>query len=509
MELFFGFGGGMVEDLIRQARRRFIVNQAFAQTALALAVVAGGFALLLILGTALLAWWSLTIFAAAGAGVGIYRLNRRMPDSYRTAVRLDESAHLPDTLSTAYHFSTNAPVHGAEFLKLQREQAESVARGVSLTSAIPFTIPRSFYAMAALAVLATGLVGLRYSTGKGLDLQRPITEVLFNEDPNSAQPKQLAKNTRPGPNEWSEQAQDLLAKLGIKPDLADPEGEPDAFDKALEQALKQQQQNAQSQNQNGGNDPKNAQQGKDGANDDAAGGEPIDGGDKKSGDPKDSNSEAQSNGGDASNKNGKGKDGDSKDNNLMSKLRDAVSSMLSKSPSKPSETKPGDKSQKSSGEKKDGSSKADPGQGTPETSNSNDENADSDPNGDALGGQKGSSNDTTASNTPQKQEGSGVGLADGSKDVKAAEQLKAMGKISEIIGKRSQTVSGETMVEVQSGKQQLRTDYTKSTATHAETDGDVTRDEIPLALQPYVQQYFAEVHRADSAAADAKKKPAK
>ena len=44
-------------------------------------------------------------------------------------------------------------------------------------------------------------------------------------------------------------------------------------------------------------------------------------------------------------------------------------------------------------------------------------------------------------------------------------------------------------------------------ATHGETDGDVTRDEIPLGLQAYVQQYFAEVRKAGGPAkpkADAK-----
>ena len=56
------------------------------------------------------------------------------------------------------------------------------------------------------------------------------------------------------------------------------------------------------------------------------------------------------------------------------------------------------------------------------------------------------------------------------------------------------------MVEVQSGKQQLKTSYSNTKATHAETDGDVTRDEIPLALQPYIQQYFSEVHKAEPAA---------
>ena len=71
-----------------------------------------------------------------------------------------------------------------------------------------------------------------------------------------------------------------------------------------------------------------------------------------------------------------------------------------------------------------------------------------------------------------------------------------MGKISEIIGQRAATVSGETSVEVQSGNQKLHTDYSNTSAAHGEADGDVTRDEIPLSLQAYVQQYFAEVRKA-------------
>jgi len=41
----------MVEDLIRRARRRFLLNEALAQTAFAAAIVVGGFSLLLIVGT--------------------------------------------------------------------------------------------------------------------------------------------------------------------------------------------------------------------------------------------------------------------------------------------------------------------------------------------------------------------------------------------------------------------------------------------------------------------------
>jgi hypothetical protein len=94
-----------------------------------------------------------------------------------------------------------------------------------------------------------------------------------------------------------------------------------------------------------------------------------------------------------------------------------------------------------------------------------------------------------------RQPGSGIGRQDGDKDVKLAEQLAAMGKISEIIGKRSQNVSGEVTVEVQSNSQQLQTPYSRRSGTHGEAAAEIGRDEVPMALQAYVQQYFEQVRK--------------
>src|SRR5271165_2751518 len=104
----------MLERLIQRARRRLILNESLAQIAFAAAVFAGGVALVLILGTAFLAWWPLAIFAAIGVGIGIYRVANHTPGPYTTAVHLDENAHLKDTLSTALHFSGH-PEGSAEF----------------------------------------------------------------------------------------------------------------------------------------------------------------------------------------------------------------------------------------------------------------------------------------------------------------------------------------------------------------------------------------------------------
>jgi hypothetical protein len=94
-----------------------------------------------------------------------------------------------------------------------------------------------------------------------------------------------------------------------------------------------------------------------------------------------------------------------------------------------------------------------------------------------------------------KQPGSGAGNKDGSKDVRQAEQLAAMGKISEIIGKRAAKVSGEVTVDVQNTSQQLRTAYQERSAEHAQSGAEISRDEIPVALESYVEQYFEQVHK--------------
>jgi hypothetical protein len=81
--------------------------------------------------------------------------------------------------------------------------------------------------------------------------------------------------------------------------------------------------------------------------------------------------------------------------------------------------------------------------------------------------------------------------------VKLAEQMAAMGKLSEIIGKRSANVTGEAMVEVKNTSQQLSTRYEAKRAAHGESGTEISRDEVPVALQGYVQQYFEQVRKGE------------
>ena len=176
----------MVEDLIQRARRRFVVNETLSQLAFAGALAIAGLALLLIFGTRYLEWWSVAFFAGAGLVIGVVRVYRATPGAYATAVRLDKEAELSDILSTALYFSSHPGGHPG-FQQAQRDLADAAARGVDLDGAAPFTFPRALYSMAALTLLASGLVVLRYRVAHRLDLRPPITEVLF-EDQAARQP---------------------------------------------------------------------------------------------------------------------------------------------------------------------------------------------------------------------------------------------------------------------------------------------------------------------------------
>src|ERR1035438_5709226 len=57
------------------------------------------------------------------------------------------------------------------------------------------------------------------------------------------------------------------------------------------------------------------------------------------------------------------------------------------------------------------------------------------------------------------------------------------------------TISGEATVEVQTTNQQLRTPYAQKGAEHTQGGAEISRDEVPVALQPYVQQYFEQVRK--------------
>jgi hypothetical protein len=498
----------MVENLIRQTRRRFLLNEALAQSALAAAIIMGGFALLLVAGTALLGLWTLGIFAAAGIAVAFVRVRRRTPDEYATAVRIDEAQHLHDAVSTAFYFSRHpekARLYEEVQLSRQELQAREAAGQIVAGNVAPFRFPRSAYVLAGAALLASGLTALRYREGK-LNLTPPLTSMIF-EDQEAKVAKKGGTGEKAKSEKWLQDAQTLLSKLGAgnDPNQQLP-GDPDELQNAMNAALQNSKTPAAGAQQGQAGKAGQGKQGEGGDQSQAS--DPLDNGGTQNStdgmkDAQSGSSDSKASGVKVNGKAGNGSQGES----LLSKLKDALNTLMSQS-------KQDDKqSQQINNEKQDGQNdsmnadKANASKSGAQKDSAPTSAQDNDPNSDQQQSQQSQGKLANLSQS-KGQAGSGIGTQDGSKEInRQAEMLKAMGKISELIGKRSANVTGETTIEVQSGSQHLRTNYTQTDAKHGETDGDVSRDEIPVALQPYVQQYFAEVRKSAAAGktADPKK----
>jgi hypothetical protein len=186
---------------------------------------------------------------------------------------------------------------------------------------------------------------------------------------------------------------------------------------------------------------------------------------------------------------------------LMDRMKDAMSDLLSTL--KPNSSKQGSSPSKT-GEAGPSGAQRQAGSNTAQTANKAEHSAqEANAQGEsgAQSGQKsealskGRSGDNTAARNDSPDAKSGIGTQDGNKEAKYAEQLAAMGKISELIGKRSANVTGEVTVEVPSGNQQLKTQYSGRSASHSDTGAEIDRDEVPLAYQQYIRQYFEQIRK--------------
>jgi len=375
-----------------------------------------------------------------------------------------------------------------------------VAARADVDCAMPFSMPRAVYSLAALGLVASGLFALRYGLSRTLDLRAPLARIVrenFGESPREAVLRQKARTPRPdGPKpiglSLPEGEANTPQQLDPAADSAlDTVGVPDAVNDPL----------SQNQNNSKAKTESASMQKTDGAQGDA---ESSEGADSASGE---SASDSQQGAKNAKQTGAAGNQGSSSQSNsdqnasLVSKLRDAMSNLLSKMRQQgggsQQQSGAGQKSQKGSapragrqnGASGDGQQ---PGNGQPSGDMDGQQASAEGKNGQNAQAQSGGhSADQQGANQP----GSGIGRQDGNKDTKLAEQIAAMGKISEIIGKRSANVTGEITVEVPSGQQRLQTQYSHSNATHADAGGEISRDEVPVIFQQYVQQYFEQIRK--------------
>ncbi|HVN06347.1 MAG TPA: hypothetical protein VMT86_18120 [Bryobacteraceae bacterium] len=490
----------MVLETVRRARQRILANEAMRHAAYAASTALGALVLLLLAGTQVLSWAWLFVLPALAAAVGIFRTWWRCPSLYQAAQRVDRNLKLADTLSTALFFSA-AGRAGEGIRSAQRSQAERVAAGVNLRAAVPMRIPRACYTTAILGLIAGSLFALRYGLDRRLDLSMPLARVVqeklgYPEPVESARKRNQALPHDPrNPDEIGVATDNAQPKGASELDAAgesalDTVGEPEVdnskaaskrsnTEKASPSTELESEKNESDRPEGVSANPGNQQRGSDGKQGQGAG-KPGNGADKQ---------EASGNNGESS--------------NLLSKFRDAMSSLLNRmrqsggnGVQQQASARNGQQKSQTGKEGQNGQPGQQPGDGQQADAKEGQQGDDSQ---NAQSSQSGS-NGENGKEASTKQPGSGIGRQDGSKDVKLAEQLAAMGKISEIIGKRSTNVTGELTVEVQNSNQQLRTPYTQRDAHHAEAGGEINRDEIPAALQAYVQQYFEQLRKQAAAA---------
>ncbi len=457
----------------------------------------GGVILLLLLGTQVLDWPWLAAMCGVALIFGLVRMRRRVPAPYRVAQSVDRILDLHDTLSTAYFYNRTEHHRKSsdEIREAQLAAAERVAREVPLGRAVPFSAPKSLYAMAVLALVASSLFALRYGMSRTLDLRPPLARMIF--DVFHFSPKPETKLAHKDPKE--QRIKDLLRQFGLP---IDGEGDktagrqkeaPSAPSSQTEEARKQ---SGAGQEKTGATSAEEAKDKQDGSDKEQASADPSD-------DPRGQERGDQDQGGEqkaANSQQSANSQGES--SSLMDKFRDAMANLLSRLKSQPRNGDGKQMAANSRGKPEIGQSRQNSGRKGAEA---NGKQSESGSNGEQQADQQGEGQQQ-AHNGPGKESGSeseraakegrsGIGREDGNKDIRAAEQLAAMGKISEIIGKRSQNLTGEVMVEVASGNQALRTAWSQSGASHAEAGGEIHRDEIPLAYQHYVQQYFEQIRK--------------
>jgi hypothetical protein len=419
------------------------------------------------------------------------------------AQAIDRQLGFHDALSTAHYFSLHPDRAGSpEFVDGQRQAAEELARSADIQRGVPFLMPRTAYVNLVLIGVACGMFGLRYGIHRSLELGSPLVHIrfdgLFGASPQVAD----ARHRKfPGDGDGRREPGAPDSQWDAKTNDRDP-----ANDAALPSAENPDSNNAgTSPDSSAKADAKSSEQLPPGTN-------PLDSGEK--GDPSPSDSAANGSAGSDSKSGEQSGSKDAKDANqagnssdnssLASKLRDALSNLLAKMKpqSKPSGGKPSDSSQSAArsqqqGEKQEGDPKS-PGQEQADSS----ANAQSEGEQQQGGTQQASQgkSEGRSSNQPNSPDGkSGIGKQDGDKAAREAAELAAMGKLSEIIGKRAANISGEVMVEVSPGKQQLKTQYSEQNAAHSDSGGEINRDEVPLAYQQYVQQYFAQIRKLPAA----------
>jgi hypothetical protein len=478
-------------ELLARARKRYVWHLVAHEVCLALSVSLGVVILLLVLGTEILDWpWPVAALATALA-LTLVRVRSRVPSAYQLLQSLDRRLSLSDRLSTAFYFSEMAGARwfSEQVQEAQRREAEQISGGVDLHLALPFRFPAAGYSAIFLLAGAVTLLGLRYGLLHTLDLRPPIATAVVG----FFRPAEVAADLKREQAPKSAEDPTALPAADEQRREARAGDAPTSGEDLQEAASSAPSESGESLRE--GETPENASEAGEGDENqsDSAGQK----GDESAPPSKDSANQKESS------EQKRPPFPQQKDSDLLRKMQDAFANLLAKLKVPPRAGEGNRVSER--GAEEAGKSGRKEGQKGRELSANAD--AEGTPTADPQGtrsmeaGQqaregKGEGGDQVSDRPGQEQARSGAGSKDGNKDLKEQEQLEAMGKLSEILGKRAENITGEVMIEVSSGDQRLRTAYSDTSATHRAAGDEIHRDEVPLVLQPYVQRYFEEVRKS-------------
>ncbi len=481
-----------VKSVVRSASLRRFSMLALEQTGFAAAVVFSGAILMLLAGTQILNWYWLALLTVTAVAVSVVRIRNRMVTRYHLAQMLDTRLQLNDTLSTAWFLLSEPNRRESLLAHSQIAQAEQIAVSLEPARAFPLKRYRTWELASVLGTLMCALFVARYFIQEKLSFEQSLIpihlySVLERLDRSlSAENQPLTLDVadeerstgKPSQPEQSSQTRDTQHLRDQTPgqqrnptESTELEAQKTA---AQENATPQNGEFGKTETSEAGRQPNTGENPTPDARQQATTPTP--------------NTKAQL------------PDGRQSSSSLLEKMKDAVSSLLAKMSPTAGSQKSAQKAQypadRRSEEPSAGSS-----QQESQSPNAQKQQARTDPS--SNGQQKqatettqaspGRSSDSSADNK-QSDGKSGIGRQDGQKELKEAEQLQAMGKLAEIIGKRSASLTGEVTVETSSGKQQLRTEYSGRIGSHADLGGEINRDEIPLMYRQYVREYMDRVH---------------
>lgn len=482
-------GASRVEVVVRSAVRRRLALVALEQLAFALTPILVAIILLLVLGTQILHWYWLACVAAVGFAIVAVRIRKRHLSAYQTAQVLDHRLELDDSLSTAWFLIRHGERAESTTAGFQVQQANVLAARVEPARAFPLVWQRAWMLTAALFAVAFGLFAVRYLVTNSLSLQASILPGQITPVFEALENKLSGKDRSPGDPTADGRATQSSAENGAQ--IPDPK---EAENRAQEQ---------------GGTAQGASQEDSSGGKAQAESGKP---GDPKNTDGQGKNSEGansqaseqqseQNTAQEKSSQNGDGKrqasTGQQSAQGLMDKMKDALSSLMAKMQNTARQQNNQASDEDKAGSQSSGKTQQGQQQQQAQNRQSNQEqNAEAQSQAQASERTQGSQGHSSDAMPEKGQDAhSGIGRQDGDKDVKEADQLAAMGKLAEIIGKRSASLTGDMTVETPSGKQQLKTAYSGKLGHHTDSGGEINRDEIPLADQEYVREYMELVHK--------------